>query len=67
MERKDAPTSTSEIEITPAMIAAGCDALWDSDYGLPTVGSVDVVAAILWAALEAGGFSPKRFSDQPVE
>jgi hypothetical protein len=52
-EFSDRPT-VSEIEITPAMIAAGWSVLMDSDYGHdPTIRSEAVVRAILSAALSA--------------
>jgi hypothetical protein len=60
------PPSTM-IEITPKMIDAGCDALWDSGYGSSTVMSIDVITSIIRAALEAGGFLPKMPLDQSVD
>ena len=50
--------SEDEIEITPAMIEAGCEALWDTEYGsCPTTRSAEVVELILEASLRAAGFS----------
>jgi hypothetical protein len=67
MEYENETKSTTEIVITPAMIEAGCDALWDSDYGHPTSRSIDVMVSILFEALKAGGFSPKMSSDHLLE
>jgi hypothetical protein len=55
-----------EIEIAPEMIEAGCEALWDSDYGNDrTTRSSDVVVSILFKALKAAGFSPRTLLDPP--
>lgn len=60
-------TTEREIEITSTMVEAGCNTLWDSDYpNSPTVMSKDLVTAILWEALKAGGFLPKMRSDPSV-
>jgi hypothetical protein len=67
MEHENETKSTTEIEITLAMIEAGCDALWDSDYGHPTSRSIDVIISILFEALKTGGFSPKMSLDHLLE
>ena len=60
-------TTEREIKITSTMVDAGCNALWDSDYGnSPTVLSEDVITAILWEVLTAGGFLPKMCLDPSV-
>jgi hypothetical protein len=58
MRREEA--NTTEIEITPEMIAAGRDALLDSDYGRDsTVATADIAASIIFSALRAAGFCRK--------
>jgi hypothetical protein len=66
MSRIANATTRGEIEITSRMVEAGCNALWDSDYGLPTVRSEDVIMTILLEALKAGGFLPKMRLDPSV-
>jgi hypothetical protein len=61
MSERDRSAATNEIEVTEEMIAAGGDELGASNYGRdPLQFADDVACAILFRALEAGGFSPKR-------
>ena len=62
------PVLTDEIEITPEMIEAGEEALWDADLGAPMgLSSVNTVENILKAALKAGGSSPRISSHHRSE
>ena len=61
VEHPRGPAPNNEVEITEAMIDAGVDALDVSDWPRdPAVSQVNVVYAILYRELEAGGFSPTR-------
>ena len=55
-----AAAGAPEIEITPDMIDAGKEALWDSEYdGTASTSSSAAVFAVLQAALERAGFACK--------
>lgn len=52
----DERTSRMKIEITPEMIEAGKEALWDSDYTTDSVPDADyTVRQIIRKSLAAGG------------
>ena len=57
------PTDCDDVKITPEIIEAGEEALWNSDYPSPVgLTSVNTVENILEAALRAAGFVPRTSS-----
>ncbi len=59
--REARETATDEIEVTPEMIEAGEEELWNSDYGSPVgLTALNTVENILTAALRSGGFHVRK-------
>jgi len=61
---EDIPETSPEIEITPKMIAAGSEEIWDSGFGGEGEDSVvGLCERVLLASLRAGGFAVKNRAD----